>query len=216
MISKTARNALRAVVRIAEGESSGPVSAKTLARELDLPQNYLSKTLYRLVQNGVLRAVRGRGGGYAVAIPAAELPLGQIVDAIDPEGPERRCLLGRPECSEVNPCASHRRWCTVREAIDDFFAETTVGDLLLSPRVPVPAAASTIPHAKERRSMSEPSPASSSQSTPGRGGDPPVPRMQRLYDSPFLLLAACIVVMFVFFTAWGVFEIMSLEPAPLP
>ena len=43
-----------------------------------------------------------------------------------------------------------------------------------------------------------------------------VPLMQRLYDSPFLLLAACIVVMFVFFTAWGVIEIMSLEPAPLP
>ena len=44
----------------------------------------------------------------------------------------------------------------------------------------------------------------------------PIPLMQRLYDSPFLLLAACIVVMFVFFTAWGVLEIMSLEPAPLP
>ena len=40
--------------------------------------------------------------------------------------------------------------------------------------------------------------------------------MQRLYDSPFLLLAACILVMFVFFTAWGMIEIMSLEPAPLP
>lgn len=133
MISRTARNALRAVVRIAEGESSGPVSARMLARELDLPQNYLSKTLHRLVQNGVLRAVRGPGGGYAVAVAAAELPLGRIVDAIDPEGPERRCLLGRPECSEVNPCASHRRWCTVREAIDAFFAETTVGDLLSAP-----------------------------------------------------------------------------------
>ena len=40
--------------------------------------------------------------------------------------------------------------------------------------------------------------------------------MQRLYDSPFLLLAACIVVMFVFYTGWGMIEIMSLEPAPLP
>ncbi|MCY3943604.1 MAG: hypothetical protein OXG18_07565 [Gemmatimonadetes bacterium] len=40
--------------------------------------------------------------------------------------------------------------------------------------------------------------------------------MQRLYDSPFLLLSACIVVMFVFFTAWGMIEIMSLETAPLP
>lgn len=57
---------------------------------------------------------------------------------------------------------------------------------------------------------------SSHQTPPSTGDDTPVPLMQRLYDSPFLLLAACIVVMFVFFTAWGMIEIMSLEPAPLP
>ena len=51
---------------------------------------------------------------------------------------------------------------------------------------------------------------------PGHEDETPVPLMQRLYDSPFLLLIACIVVMFVFFTAWGMIEIMSLEPAPLP
>ncbi|NIP95432.1 MAG: hypothetical protein GWO24_19120 [Akkermansiaceae bacterium] len=46
--------------------------------------------------------------------------------------------------------------------------------------------------------------------------DEPIPVWQRLFDSPFLLLIAGIVVMFVFFTGWGVLEIMSLEPAPLP
>ena len=56
----------------------------------------------------------------------------------------------------------------------------------------------------------------SAQPPPAPEEDTPVPLMQRLYDSPFLLLAACIVVMFVFFTAWGVLEIMSLDPAPLP
>ena len=54
------------------------------------------------------------------------------------------------------------------------------------------------------------------QPPPPSGDEAPIPLMQRLYDSPFLLLAACIVVMFVFFTAWGMIEIMSLEPAPLP
>ena len=136
MISKTARIALRAVLCIAEREVSGPVSARALARELDLPQNYLSKTLYRLVKGGLLRATRGRGGGYVLSAPAADIPLDRVVDAIDPDGPERRCLLGRPVCSEVRPCAMHARWCEVREAVDSFFAETTVGDLL-GPPAPV-------------------------------------------------------------------------------
>lgn len=56
----------------------------------------------------------------------------------------------------------------------------------------------------------------SSHPPPVSGEDAPVPLMQRLYDSPFLLLLACIVVMFVFFTGWGMIEIMSLETAPLP
>jgi hypothetical protein len=31
-----------------------------------------------------------------------------------------------------------------------------------------------------------------------------------------LLLVACLVVMFVFYTGWGMIEIASLTPAPLP
>lgn len=46
--------------------------------------------------------------------------------------------------------------------------------------------------------------------------DEQVPLLQRLYDSPFLLLIAGIVVMALFYTAWGLWEILTLPPAPLP
>lgn len=144
MISKTASNALRALLCIAERKELGPVSAGVLARELDLPQNYLSKTLYRLVQDDLLDTTRGPGGGYLLTVPAAELPLGRVVDLIDPHGSQRRCLLGRPECSGATPCAMHGHWCEVREAIDLFFAETTLGDLLL-PAAPDPRGRSSTP-----------------------------------------------------------------------
>ena len=42
------------------------------------------------------------------------------------------------------------------------------------------------------------------------------PLAQRLLDNPFLLLVAGIAVMVVFYTAWGLYEILSLKPAPLP
>ena len=44
----------------------------------------------------------------------------------------------------------------------------------------------------------------------------PVPLGQRLLDSPFLLLIACLVVFFVFYTGWGLVELVSLDRAPLP
>ncbi len=136
MLSKTARTALRATLFIAACRSSRPVTASSLARELALPQNYLSKTLRQLVLGGVLVATRGPGGGHRLAAPAAALTLGAIVDVIDPGSRERTCLLGRPECSADRPCSAHGRWCRVRDAIDGFLDGTTLDDL----RVPSPKA----------------------------------------------------------------------------
>lgn len=42
------------------------------------------------------------------------------------------------------------------------------------------------------------------------------PLGQRLLDRPFLLLAAGLVVMFVFYTGWGFLEILLLPPSGLP
>ena len=43
-----------------------------------------------------------------------------------------------------------------------------------------------------------------------------VPFFQRLYDSPFVLLALGMVIMLVLFTFWGLWEVTHLPPAPLP
>ena len=58
---------------------------------------------------------------------------------------------------------------------------------------------------------------STQEPTAPAAGDPEeIPLGQRLCDSPFILLALCAIVMFVFFTGWGVWEIFSLTEAPLP
>jgi hypothetical protein len=43
-----------------------------------------------------------------------------------------------------------------------------------------------------------------------------IPLGQRLFDRPFLLLVAGIVIMVLFYTGWGLWEILKLQPAPLP
>ena len=56
--------------------------------------------------------------------------------------------------------------------------------------------------------------------TPGSSEEAPspaeIPLGQRLFDRPFLLLLLGLLVMFVFYTGWGLFEIYSLPDAPLP
>ena len=43
-----------------------------------------------------------------------------------------------------------------------------------------------------------------------------IPWGQRLYDRPFLLLVIGLLVMAVCFTGWGLWEVLTLPPAPLP
>lgn len=51
---------------------------------------------------------------------------------------------------------------------------------------------------------------------PSQDHEEPVPKLQQLYDSPFLLLVAGLIVMFVLYTGWGMLEIMRLPQATLP
>ncbi len=43
-----------------------------------------------------------------------------------------------------------------------------------------------------------------------------IPLGQRLFDRPFLLLAAGLIVMILFYTGWGLWEILSLPAGKLP
>lgn len=49
-----------------------------------------------------------------------------------------------------------------------------------------------------------------------KGAPAEIPLGQRLFDRPFLLLLLGLLVMFVFYTGWGLVEIFSLPDAPLP
>lgn len=46
--------------------------------------------------------------------------------------------------------------------------------------------------------------------------DEPPPLMQRLFDNVFLLLGLGVVVMFIVYTGWGMWEILTMPAATLP
>lgn len=128
-IGTTAQNALRAVLYLAGNAREAPVRVDQIAGALDLPRNYLSKTLHALVRAGVLKSGRGPRGGFQLAEPPGRLPLARVIAPFRPVG-EQRCLMGRPDCGGPHPCAAHFRWSKVASAFDDFFNQTTVSSLL--------------------------------------------------------------------------------------
>ncbi len=130
MLSGTAEYALRAVVYLARQPGGVLVSAGELAEATGVPRNYLSKILHDLGRAGILIAARGKHGGFQLAYPPDQLSLHQVVSRFETGGLDGRCLLGRPECSDVSPCPAHHRWKSVAEQLWKFFNETTLADML--------------------------------------------------------------------------------------
>lgn len=156
-ISGTTQYALRAVLYVAEHGADEPVRVEAIAGALNVPRNYLSKTLHALARAGVLRSGRGPRGGFQLARPPAGLSLADVAAPFD-DLAARQCLLGRSACGWKNPCSVHPRWEEVSNALRSFFRETTVADLLgeiasrpaMAPRHDLPVLATPVRGARGR------------------------------------------------------------------
>jgi len=133
MLSQTAEYALRAALWLAEHPEQEPVRVGDLAEALDVPQNYLSKTLHQLARTGVVQSTRGKHGGFRLGRRPAAIPLWEIVQPFERLGDGRACLLGRSVCSDAAPCQAHERWKQVKETTAAFFRDTTLADLIRQP-----------------------------------------------------------------------------------
>jgi Rrf2 family protein len=129
LLSQTAEYALRAVLHIASYGAEHPVPVQDIASALDVPRNYLSKTLHQLSRAGVLVSTFGPGGGFQLAKSPQKLVLDDVVRPFDEAG-ERHCLLGRTRCLDSNPCQAHGHWKGIAAQIQNFFRTTTVATLL--------------------------------------------------------------------------------------
>ena len=81
-----------------------------LADTLGVGAPYLAKVLQSLTRAGVLRAVRGPGGGVRFARSPREIHLWDILSAVEPANEFERCFLGLKPCSDLNSCPLHEDW----------------------------------------------------------------------------------------------------------
>ena len=70
------------------------VSAAQLAQETGLPSATVQKLVSKLSAAGLLRSVRGAGGGLKLARPAAAISLADIVEAVEGPIAMTNCIEG--------------------------------------------------------------------------------------------------------------------------
>jgi FeS assembly SUF system regulator len=94
------------------------VSAAQLAEETGLPVPTVQKLVSTLTAAGLLRSVRGAGGGLQLARPAAAITLADIVEAVEGPIALTSCLgAARHECALEDCCTVRPHWRVVNEAL---------------------------------------------------------------------------------------------------
>lgn len=128
MLSQTAEYALRAMVALATSTRDA-LTAQEIAAESYVPPDYLAKVLRLLSRAGLVRAQRGRGGGFQPARPSNQLTVLEVVSAVDPVQRIKTCPLGLASHGE-NLCSLHRAIDDAAQSVEEAFRATTIQSLM--------------------------------------------------------------------------------------
>lgn len=94
------------------------VSAAELAAETGLPAPTVQKLVSKLTAAGLLRSVRGVGGGLQLARPAAAITLADIVEAVEGPIALTACVEhGKHDCALESSCTVRPHWGAVNDAM---------------------------------------------------------------------------------------------------
>jgi Rrf2 family iron-sulfur cluster assembly transcriptional regulator len=113
------------------------VSLAEIAERQDISLSYLEQLFARLRRAGLVKSVRGPGGGYLPGAELEDITIAAIVEAVDSEAPTGRCTPGATQCcagiGEV--CQTHDLWEQLGNQIRWFLNRVSVADVLTG-RVP--------------------------------------------------------------------------------
>lgn len=128
-LSNTVGYAIRALACL-EGGRCSTRYVRDVAKCSKIPPAYLAKIFRRLSQAGIVDATRGPNGGTRIARPADEITLLEIARALEPDQPQRTCLLGMAECSDERACPVHAFWKEMSQRIERELAGQTLADAI--------------------------------------------------------------------------------------
>lgn len=133
MITREADYAIRALVALARrhGDGTGAASMPEVAAEMEIPYRFLRKLSKKMVAAGLVRSLRGKGGGLMLARPPARISLYDAVTAVAPAGAVlSHCLLRPGECGRTVSCRVHGEFRMIQNDVDRRLKRVTFDTLV--------------------------------------------------------------------------------------
>lgn len=119
-----------AAIDLACSFGDGPVSAREVAERRNIPPRFLEQLFVALRRAGLVSAVRGARGGFALTRDPADITVLDVVEALEGPLTASVCDSERGEtCGQAGACAAAPVWARATSALRDVFATTTIADL---------------------------------------------------------------------------------------
>jgi len=122
-------------LHLARRADEGPVTGREIAAGERLPADYVEQILLRLRRASIVASTRGAKGGYALARPASEITVRQILDAAELGTFDLHCEhhpIDAVRCAASGDCSVRPVWQMLQRRVDDVLEGVRLSDLLLS------------------------------------------------------------------------------------
>ncbi|EED35026.1 iron-sulfur cluster assembly transcription factor IscR [Luminiphilus syltensis NOR5-1B] len=107
----------------------GPTALAGISERQDISLSYLEQLFSQLRRSGLVKSVRGPGGGYHLGRDAGEISVAAVIQAVNESTDTTRCR-GKGDCQKGDTCLTHHLWMNLSDQIHDFLEAISLEDLV--------------------------------------------------------------------------------------
>ena len=128
-LTSKGRYAVTAILDIALFGTDRPVTLSDISERQNISLSSLEQLFARLRRHGLVKSVRGPGGGYRLGHPANEISIGMVIAAVNEKIAVTKCL-GQGNCQGGQECLTHHLWEELSDRIESFLNTITLAELV--------------------------------------------------------------------------------------
>ena len=134
MLTTKGRYAVTSLIDIACIDQLLPVNLKDIALRQNLPHAYLESIFCKLKNAGLVKAVKGPGGGYSLARPLGQISIKEIIDAVEEKIQMTKCgnMPNKSCVPNGAKCFTHDLWNGLSQHISDYLSNISIQDVVES------------------------------------------------------------------------------------
>jgi len=129
-LSTKGQYGVRAMFEIARGYPGKPVTIREISERQEVSVAYLEQILNKLRRAGLIRSIKGPGGGYLLSREPGDVTIASILKELEGPVAITSCLDPEEGCSRVEGCVTHLLWRALGAKIEAFLETITLRDLV--------------------------------------------------------------------------------------